>query len=98
MGLTVASARLAYVSESYDPSACAHVVNVSFVVNAEGEPRLAARDAHVVGLAWVARASLAQYVRVGVVRDPLCAFLSGDERRYRGFRDAGITIEFADPP
>jgi len=62
------------------------------------EPRLRAGDAHVVELAWVLQAELERRLRVEVVREPLLANLRDPARRYFVFRDAGITIEFADSP
>ena len=89
---------LRYVSESYDPTAGAHVVNVAFDVRAEGEPVVPPGDAHAVACAWVARDRLAETLAVAVVREPLLAHLRDASRRYFGFADAGITIEFADEP
>jgi ADP-ribose pyrophosphatase YjhB (NUDIX family) len=96
-GLDVVVERLLYVSESYDQSTAAHFLNLTFAVSADGEPRLPRDDAHVVALEWVERASVPERLPVVVVREPLEAYLRGDRRRYFGFADAGITIEFADP-
>jgi ADP-ribose pyrophosphatase YjhB (NUDIX family) len=96
-GLAVQIERLAYVSESYDRSSATHFLSTTFVVRATGEPKLDPRDAHVVELAWVERAALGERLRVGIVREPLLAYLAGDQRRYFGVREAGVTIEFADP-
>jgi len=96
-GLEVAIERLLYVSESYDRATGAHFLNVTFRVAAAGEPESVAGDAHVVGLAWVPREGLGARLAVGVVREPLLAALAGDTRRYFGFADAGITIEFSEP-
>jgi hypothetical protein len=87
---------LLYVSESYDRSTGTHFLNATFSVSAAGEPQLPTSDAHVVGLEWIARENIAERLPVAVVREPLVAYLQGDQRRYFGFRDAGITIEFAD--
>ena len=95
-GLAIVCGALGYVSESYDRATGTHFLNLTFEVRAEGEPRAASDDAHVVGLAWVARADLAAYLPVEVVRKPLLAYLGGEPRRYFAFDDAGITIEFAD--
>lgn len=95
-GLEVALERVAYVSESYDPTASTHFINVTFIVRSEGEPAQPAGDLHAVACEWVPIAEVAQRLRVGVVREPLCAFLAGDARNYFGYADAGITIEFAD--
>jgi ADP-ribose pyrophosphatase YjhB (NUDIX family) len=95
-GLEIAANRLLYVSESYDRASGAHFLNACFSVEAAGEPQLPAADAHVVAIDWVPRAELTRRLRVRVVREPLLAFLAGDRRRYYGFDDAGITVEFAD--
>jgi 8-oxo-dGTP diphosphatase len=97
-GLEGTIERLAYVSESFDPVAMVHVVSHTFETRAAGEARLPAGDAHIVDLAWTPVSALAQRMRVGVVRDPLIAYLGGDERRYYEFTDAAISIEFADEP
>jgi ADP-ribose pyrophosphatase YjhB (NUDIX family) len=66
---------------------------------ARGDSRQAqGGDAHVTGLAWVPRAELAGRLTVAVVREPLLAHLGDERLRYFGFADAGITIEFSDPP
>jgi ADP-ribose pyrophosphatase YjhB (NUDIX family) len=95
-GLDITDARLLYLSESHDGASDVHFLNACFSVKAGGEPRLPAADAHVVDLAWVPRAELPRRLLVPVVREPLLAYLGGDRRRYYGFDDAGITIEFAD--
>ncbi len=89
---------LRYVAESYDPSTDTHFTNFAFGVMSSYEPRLRAGDAHVVELAWVLQAELERRLRVEVVREPLLANLRDPARRYFVFRDAGITIEFADSP
>jgi len=96
-GLAIEIERLLYVSESYDGATGTHFLNFTYAVRASGEPHAAENDAHVVGLEWVARAQVGSRLPVAVVREPLIAYLGGDERRYFGFREAGITIEFADP-
>ena len=93
---TVGSVR--YVSESFDRSTDTHFLSVAFDVRADGEPRVPPGDAHAVGVAWVARANLHRTLSVAVVREPLLAHLADPNERYFGFADAGITIEFADPP
>lgn len=89
---------LLYASESFDRATATRFVNVTFAVRADGEPRVTTRDPHVVDVAWVPDADLAERVRVHVVREPLVAHLSGDARRYYAYADAGITIAFADDP
>jgi len=96
-GLEVTVERLLYVSESYDRTTATHFLNATFAVSAEGDPTVPADDAHVVDLEWVERERVAERLPVEVVREPLVAYLRAEGRRYFGFRDAGITIEFADP-
>jgi ADP-ribose pyrophosphatase YjhB (NUDIX family) len=95
--LEIEVGNLLYVSESHDRATGAHFLNVTFAVTAAGQPQEVAGDAHVVALAWVPRAELAARVSVRIVREPLLAALAGEPRRYFGFDDAGITIEFAEP-
>jgi ADP-ribose pyrophosphatase YjhB (NUDIX family) len=97
-GLEIRIDRLLYVSESLDPRGGVAYLNATFAVQADGVPKLPEADAHVVDLAWVPRAALAQRLVVAVVREPLLRWLAGDERRYQAFDDAQITIEFADEP
>lgn len=89
---------LRYVSESYDRAAGVHFLCVAFDVRAEGEPRVPPGDAHAVAHAWIPHGSLAERLRVAVVREPLLAHLADPCRRYFGFADAGVTIDFADAP
>lgn len=87
---------LCYVSESYDARSGAHFINATFAVDADGEPqRPYVEGDHVVEAAWVPLAMLAERLSVGVVREPLLAYLRR-EQRYAGYADAGITIEFPD--
>ncbi len=97
-GLDVAVGELRYVSESYDRATATHFLNSAFTVAAAGTPALPNDDPHVVGLAWFTAAELASRLTVAVVREPLLAHLNDPRKRYFGFADAGITIEFADPP
>jgi len=66
----------------------------------DSRPSGAAQDDkvdHVVAWEWVAIEELAERIVVGVVREPLLAYLRGElTQRYAGFHDAGITIEW--PP
>lgn len=94
--LDVRVERLAYVSESYDPRTATHFTNVAFEVSGAGEPRTPPGDAHAVGCAWVAVEEVAKKIAVRVVREPLSCYLAGDPRRYFGYADAGITVEFFD--
>jgi len=103
-GLHVRVGSLAYVGESYDGethylSACFHVEVVSaspFDTRPEGAAQDDKHD-HVVAWEWVAIEDLAERIVVAVVREPLLAYLRGElPRRYAGFHEAGITIEW--PP
>jgi ADP-ribose pyrophosphatase YjhB (NUDIX family) len=101
-GLRARVAGLAYMSESYDRSGDAHdhVLNATFLieVSADGSdaapaPQLPAD--HVAAIAWVPVAAIAERIVVGVVREPLLAYLRGDlPRRYAGFEEAGVTIRW----
>jgi ADP-ribose pyrophosphatase YjhB (NUDIX family) len=106
--LRVEAAALAYVSESYDGDT--HFLNVTFRVAVVGDgssfdklrmtiPQRTvtpARD-HVVAVEWVPVEEVAARVVVGVVREPLVAYLQGSlPQQYAGFHEAGITIEW--PP
>jgi ADP-ribose pyrophosphatase YjhB (NUDIX family) len=85
---------LCYVSESYDGST--HFINATFAVDTHGDltPARVEGD-HVEDAAWVPIDELPQRLTVRVVREPLLAFLARD-RRYAGYADAGVTIEFPD--
>jgi ADP-ribose pyrophosphatase YjhB (NUDIX family) len=86
---------LCYVSESYDGDV--HFTNFTFAVEADGEPEAPHVEAdHVVQAAWVPIADIADRIQVRVVREPLIAYLAGAARRYAGYADAGISIEFPD--
>ena len=57
--------------------------------------RITAKDDHVVEVAWVPLAEAGARIVVGVVREPLLAYLRGSlTQRYAGFHDAGVTIEW----
>jgi hypothetical protein len=63
--------------------------------------RAAADDAaasdHVVAIEWVPVGEVGERIVVRVVREPLLAYLRGSlVKRYAGFEQAGITIEW--PP
>jgi ADP-ribose pyrophosphatase YjhB (NUDIX family) len=96
-GLAVEVGRFLYLGESHDRSTATHFLSATFEVRAAGEPRAPLDDAHVVAVEWVERNDVAARLPVAAVREPLLAYLNGDARRYFGFDDAGITIEFADP-
>ncbi len=87
---------LAYVAESFDRTTSTHFTNFAFHVDATGEPQVPPGDAHAVACEWVAIGALSARLSVGVVRDPLVGYLADRNRRYFGYTDAGITIEFAD--
>lgn len=94
-GLRGTVTALCYVSESYDGDT--HFTNVTFAVEAPGEPApVFAPEDHVVDCAWVACTELSERLGVRVVREPLLAFLRGDFRRYAGYPEADITVEFPD--
>ncbi len=96
-GLHARAGEVAYVSESYDGDV--HYLNVTFVAVLEvGAAHVDdVGDDHVVEVAWVPVEEVAQRIVVGVVRDPLVAYLRGDlPRRYAGYHEAGVTIEW--PP
>jgi 8-oxo-dGTP diphosphatase len=93
-GLRVEVERLAYVSESYDGEQ--HFLNATFLVrplsfdSAQGD-----KGDHVVGVEWVSISELAERIVVGVVREPLIAYLDGAlPQGYVGYHDAGVTIEW----
>jgi len=94
--LDVVVGGLAYVAESFDAATSTQFTNFAFYVSGAGEPHVPAGDLHAVACAWVPRAELARRLSVGVVREPLVAHLADPTRRYFGFRDAGVTIEFFD--
>lgn len=97
-GLDAAAGELAYVSESYDGDV--HYLNAAFLVTLR-DPRACVRAAgdgdHVVAVEWVPLAEVRSRVVVEVVREPLVAFLENRlQRRYAGYHEAGITIEWPD--
>lgn len=98
--LRVHAGELAYVSESYDGER--HFLNATFLVEpsfdklrmTRGEPTMTGED-HVVAAEWVPLSDVRERIVVAVVREPLLAYLQGVlERRYAGFHEAGITIEW----
>ena len=91
-GLTAHVVEFAYASESYDGET--HVVNLTFEVDVRGEPHVPESADHVTGAAWLTQAEIEERVKVAVVRDPLVSYLRGEERRYFGFHDAGVTIQW----
>lgn len=90
--LRVRAGQLAYVSESYDGNQ--HFLSATFLVEVVEERTTAPGD-HVVAVEWVALDAVSERIAVRVVREPLVAYLEGrNERRYAGYHDAGITIEW----
>jgi 8-oxo-dGTP diphosphatase len=100
----VHAGELAYVSESYDAER--HFLNATFLVELDGESsfdelRMTQCEAedHVVAAEWVPLSGVRERIVVAVVREPLLAYLQGVlERRYAGFHEAGITIEWPSGP
>ncbi|MBV8725624.1 MAG: NUDIX domain-containing protein [Candidatus Eremiobacteraeota bacterium] len=95
-GLRAEVLGLAYVSESY--AGDEHFLNATFVVNIRGcgVDGRTERD-HVAAVEWVPFEQIAHRIVVAVVREPLLAYLRDEApRRYAGFHDAGITIEWPD--
>ncbi len=103
--LRVHAGELAYVSESYDGER--HFLNATFLVEpilrqAQDAPEAQSFDKlrmtpedHVVAAEWVPLSDVRERIVVAVVREPLLAYLQGVlERRYAGFHEAGITIEW----
>jgi 8-oxo-dGTP diphosphatase len=101
-GLRATVTGLAYISESYDRNGSVddHVLNATFeieVSHAAGAAVPAPRSPadHVAAVAWVPVDAIAERIAVGVIREPLLAYLRGElTRRYAGFEDAGITIRW----
>lgn len=93
-GLEGTVRELCYVSESYDRQT--HFINVTFAVDAQGEPVPGQLEGdHVADAAWVPIEALAERMAVPVAREPLLAYLTRGSR-YAGYAEAGITIEFPD--
>jgi 8-oxo-dGTP diphosphatase len=95
-GLHVIVRGLAYLSESYDGGR--HFLNATFTLDVvEGSSGVTKGDDHIVAMEWVALGDVRERIAVAVVREPLVAFLEGTlERRYAGYHEAGITIEWPD--
>jgi ADP-ribose pyrophosphatase YjhB (NUDIX family) len=92
-GLRARIVELAYVSESYDGDT--HYINAAFRVEVEGVLRVPTDGDHVTDAAWVPIGDLAARIAVGVVREPLVAYLRGVmPQRYVGYEDAGVTIRW----
>lgn len=95
-GLTVEVLGLRYLAESYDTVSSTHFTSFAFAVASSGTPAASGCDAHVVGCEWVPLDELHDRLTVRVVREPLLAHLLDPRKRYFGFAEAGITIEFFD--
>ena len=96
-GLRVRVKELAYASESYDGAE--HFLNVTFLVTLRKAEHHTDRSGlggdHVVEVAWVPLEEIARRITIGVVRKPLLAYLRGAlPRRFAGFHEAGVTIEW----
>jgi 8-oxo-dGTP diphosphatase len=91
-GLAARVDDLAYFSESYD--AKTHVVNATYAIEVSGDLRPASASDHVVGVEWLTVDEVRERMTVAVVREPLLAYLRGEQRRYYGFHDAGVTIQW----
>ena len=94
----IRAGKLAYVSESYDGDR--HFLNATFLVEVVDQSsfddtiRMMPGD-HIVAVEWVPLDAVSERIAVRVVREPLVAYLEGrSERRYAGYHDAGITIEW----
>ena len=92
-GLHVDVGELAYVTESYDGEL--QFLNATFNVTLRHNHGDKGEDDHVVAVEWVPFDALAERIVVAVVREPLLAYLRGElRRRYAGYHEAGVTIEW----
>jgi 8-oxo-dGTP diphosphatase len=98
VGMLVEVLGLRYVSESYDTATELHFASFIFGVTSSAKPGEHSVDAHVVGHEWVPLDQLRERMTVRVVREPLLEHLLDPRKRYFGFPEAGITIEFLDSP
>jgi ADP-ribose pyrophosphatase YjhB (NUDIX family) len=98
VGLTVEVLGLRYVAESYDTVADTHFTSFVFSVASEDAPLANPADVHVVACDWVPFSGLRERLTVRVVRAPLLEHVKDPRKRYFGYAEAGITIEFSDEP
>ena len=78
---------------SFDPSTGSGQAELRMTIGEEPSDRHSGD--HVVAVEWVPIDAVRERVAVRVVREPLVAYLEGrGERRYAGYHDAGITIEW----
>ena len=92
-GLRARVVELAYLAESYDGDE--HFLCTVFRVAVEGTIAPAGEGDHVVAVEWVPVAELPARLSVGVVREPLVAYLRHMlPQRYAGYESAGITIRW----
>jgi 8-oxo-dGTP diphosphatase len=96
-GLCARAGELAYLSESYDGAQ--GYLNATFLMllpqGAGDDVRPRDGSDHTIAAAWVPVEELTERIAVAVVREPLLAYLRGElARRYAGFHEAGVTIEW----
>jgi ADP-ribose pyrophosphatase YjhB (NUDIX family) len=92
-GLTAVVSELAYISESYDGDV--HVASATFAIDVTGTLATPGKGDHVLGAQWVPIDRLAERITIAVVRDPLVQYLR-ERKRYFGFAQAGVSIEWPD--
>jgi 8-oxo-dGTP pyrophosphatase MutT (NUDIX family) len=97
-GLFVEVLGLRYVAESYDSATQTHFASFIFGMTSAGTPTPGSEDPHVVACEWVPIADLRERLTVAVVREPLLEHMLDPRKRYFGYAEAGITIEFRDDP
>jgi len=96
-GLQARIVELAYLSESYDGDE--HFLCAVFRVEVDGTLRLPGDGDHVAAAQWVPFGELAERLRIGVVREPLIAYLRHIlPQRYVGYERAGVTIRWPSDP
>ncbi len=98
VGLPIEIIGLRYVAESYDTVADTHFTSFVFSVASEGAPVANTDDAHIVACDFVPFSGLRERLTVRVVRAPLLEHVKDPRKRYFGYAEADITIEFNDEP